>query len=57
MQYKIIATESEDFMDNYIYFYKENNKVWIRIGSSEERGFTRSEVKQIVDSLQNCLKE
>jgi len=52
--YTIIAKESEEQMDNYICFYKESGKVWIRIGSMEERGFTLDEVDDIIDKLKQC---
>jgi len=52
--YTVIATKSEEQTDNYICFYKEADKIWIRIGAMEERGFTLDEVDDIVEKLKQC---
>lgn len=53
----VYAKTSEDPVDNYIKFYKEKGKVWIGIGSMEEREFTTEEVQGIIKELQECINE
>lgn len=55
--YIVNATKSEETKDNYIQFYKENNRIWISIGTMEERGFTIEEVEKIINDLRNCIRE
>lgn len=57
MMHIVYAKTSEDPVDNYIKFYKENGKVWIGIGSMEEREFTTEEVQEIIKELQECINE
>ena len=55
--YTVDATKSEDLKDNYIKFYKENDRIWLSIGKCEERAFTTDEVKKIISSLKECINE
>lgn len=55
--YTVIAKTSEEQTDNYICFYKEADKIWIRIGAMEERGFTFDEVECIIDKLNQCCRQ
>lgn len=57
MKYVVDAKTSNDSKDNYISFYKEDNKIWISIGRMEERGFTIEESKEILTKLSMCLEE
>ena len=53
--YIVNAKTSEDTKDNYIKFYKEEDRVWISIGTMEERGFTLREVQEIIRGLENFI--
>ena len=57
MEYIVNANTSEDPKDNYISFYKEDNKIWISIGRMEERGFTIDEIQEMIIKLSDCMKE
>ena len=56
-EYIVDAKTSEDSMGNYIQFYKEDGKIWIGIGSQEERGFTDDEVNEIIEKLKECIND
>ena len=56
-EYIVEAKTSVELSDNFIKFYKEDNKVWICIGGMEERGFTTDEVQEIIKELQECINE
>ena len=57
MMHIVYAKTSEDIVDNYLKFYKEDGKIWIGLGSMEERDFTTEEVKEIINELQKCINE
>ena len=57
MTYTVMASESKEARDNYIQFYKEDNQIWISIGSMEERGFTLEEATKILVNLSECIAE
>lgn len=54
--YIVDAKSSDEKLGNYIQFYKEDGKVWISIGSQEERAFTVFEVKEIIEKLKKCIE-
>ena len=56
MKYIVNANTSKESMDNYMSFYKEDNKIWISIGQMEERGFTVKETREIIYKLSECIK-
>ncbi len=56
-KYRIDAKTSEETTDNFLSFYMEEDKVWISVGTMEERGFTIQETEEIIEKLKNCINK